>query len=126
MALLQLYIYGLMQLDLKKEHIIQRTVLATLNQVKLLLHLSAMTTTVSQDHLIIPLAVHSPGLLVIHCGTVLDVEDKKVLAAIVLDCLGLKRAYQFLPLPVLVCVSVVIQAAMKILVFNILNFTSIL
>ena len=62
MALIQLIIYGLMQLDLKKEHIIQRTsVLATLNQVKLLLHLSAMTSTVSQDHLIIPLAVHSPG-----------------------------------------------------------------
>ena len=31
MALLQLFIYGLMQLDLKKEHIILRTVLATLN-----------------------------------------------------------------------------------------------
>ena len=111
MALLQLYIYGLMQLDLKKEHIIQRNCPCNTQPGQ------APPSFVSNDYycesgspIIIPLAVHSPGLLVIHCGTVLDMEDKKVLVATVLDCPGLKRAYQFLPLPVLVCVSVVIQA----------------
>ena len=79
MALLQLIIFGRMLLDLKKEHIIQRTVPATLNQVKLLLHLLEMTITVSLGHLIIPLVVHSHGSLVIHCGMVLDVEDRSLL-----------------------------------------------
>ena len=48
----------------------------------------------------------------------------QVLVAIVMGCPGLKRAYQFLPLPLLVCVSVVILVVMKILVFNVLSSTS--
>ena len=77
-----------------------------------------MTITVNLDLEIIPVAVHSHGSLVIHCGMVLDVEDRKVLVAIVLDCPGSTKIYQPTLLLLSMCVSALIRVVTKTLVLN--------